>query len=286
MTTYGEGLDYNSLLDFLEHSPSNVIEGTYDRPSQIIVDDLGHIVHIESAGFGSDYISGLGYSWLNADAITVLPGSAYIPAYNRIVDLLAPITVPIPGTINRLYYLYLQESSGAGSVFVSLTSPDAEYYGTARTFPGDTSSRYIGCVKNDTAGRVIQFETEEFGNRVLVIYGEAQDSQTLMGWDGITATTTLQERSIGGLAPTQPEKMVPSSARTVNVALEKGGTAEVRVGWPLDQSFGIAPVLIPSGTSVLRPGILRLSPTQSLYYKTTSGTATLYLMVLSYYERR
>jgi hypothetical protein len=41
-----------------------------------------------------------------------------------------------------------------------------------------------------------------------------------------------------------------------------------------------------SSASEIRPGPMRLSPTQQLYHKTSAGTNTIHLFVLGYYDRR
>lgn len=286
MTTYELGLDYDAVLDILAHALSNATPGVYNNPAVIHVDDMGHIVHIESGGLGSGYIEGLGFGWEDADNARIRPGAAFVPALNRVVEVDADLVVPIPATVSENFYLYLKESAGAGFVEASTTQPEAPYFGSARTKIGDTSARYLGMVKNNALGQLIQFETEASGSLVFFTYGPGE-TDDVMGWNAVASSTTLAMRSIGPSAVFIENRMVPASCKLVNVLVQRAGTTNTsRIGWPLDQRYNILPVTINAGVSELRPQTLRLDPTQRLGHQMAAGTSTLTLFVNSYYDRR
>jgi hypothetical protein len=286
MTTYADGLDYDAALDVLYHASTSAQAGVYEHVSKMQLDDYGHVIDVETREFGEAYIDGLLYHWENADTIRVDPGEAYVPQYGRVVRLEQSQTVSIPGTASTMFYLYLAESNGSGYVYADVEPPSEPYFASARTQPGLPGTRYTGAVRNDSAGRVVQFNTDGAGGSVRVTYGEGHDSEALMTYDQETTDTTLRSKSVGPGAPNAWERVVPPSCYTAAFYLQKSGAVTVRFGWPLDQTFGIPPVYFDSGVSEMYTGDLRLGPNQILYRKSSSGTTWLYAFCVAYFDRR
>ena len=104
------------------------------------------------------YIDGLQMQWVNATAVTVSSGRAYIPGLGYYLD--APNAIALTGlvlTASTFYHLYLYSNAGVPAVECVTTAPAAAYNGTARAKTGDTSRRYIGSVRTDTSGNLMNF---------------------------------------------------------------------------------------------------------------------------------
>jgi hypothetical protein len=289
MTTYGLGLEYNDALDILAHGLSPEAAGVYTDIKSLQIDDMGHVVDVEvrSDPIRRGYIDGLGFQWESADSVRVYPGAAYIPQIDRIVELDDELVVPIPGDIDENYFLYFNEQAGSGNVSVDTELPADPYFGNARTMLATPSNRYLGMVKNDMFGNVIQFSTEVAGGYVVYIYGESHDSQQLMAADDLICTTTAQTWSIG-LSNADPAfRLVPPSAFSANFYLQRADNATIRLGWPLDQVWGTPPIYFDGAAGDLYVHTARLGPDQTLYYKASTNNGTgLYIFVTSYFDRR
>ena len=117
---------------------------------------------------GPGYIDGLQMQWVSATAVTVSSGRAYIPSLSYYLD--APNAIALTGlvlTALTWYHLYLYSNAGAPTIECVTTAPAAPYSGTARAKTGDTSRRYIGSIKTDAAGAIIQFY--HIGNAIKYI---------------------------------------------------------------------------------------------------------------------
>lgn len=279
----GGGLERSGTLIQLQNRG---LEGIWQLPT-IETDQYGLPLSIESGNLGGGFIEGLPLRWVSDTQVAVDPGAAYIPEYNKIVELTATETLDQLTGVNAMYYAYLYEANGVGRIELSTTEPSEPYFGSARTMLGDDTRRYLGMLRNDPDGDVISFEDEILGgSTVLRIYGAGQDTDTVAAWNGISSSTTRTLRSIGPSATNAADRLVPASCRVAVILLQKAGAVTLRVGWPIDPRYNLAPITMQSSLAELRPGPVRLSPDQELYHQTSTGTATTFLFVNAYYDRR
>lgn len=279
----GGGLDRSGSLIALKNRG---LQGLWQLPT-IETDEFGLPVAITPSDLSASYIEGLALRYISDTMVALDPGAAFIPGINRIVEVENTLTgTPLPG-VHANYYAYLYESNGEGAIELSTEEPTETYFGYGRTMTGDDTRRYLGMLKNNQFGDLIQFEDEVLGgSTVLRIYGAAQDSDNILAWNGITSTTTAQLRSIGPSATNASDRMVPASCRVAILFVQKGGSQTLRFGWPLDQVYNLPAVTMQNTLGEIRPGPCRISPDQELYHQTDAGTVVTHLFVLGYYDRR
>ncbi len=103
------------------------------------------------------YIDGLDLTW-GANALTVGPGSAYLPGTGALAESSSALTIALAGlTSGTFYHVYLYLSSaGVPTLELSSSAPvSAATGGFAKT--GDTSRRYLGSVLANGATSVQRF---------------------------------------------------------------------------------------------------------------------------------
>jgi hypothetical protein len=262
MTTYGVGLEYDDALDILYHAGSNVAGGVYASPSMITVDNQGHITDITAGSAGTHYIQGLGFEYKNTTEITVLPGAAYIPGYNRVVELEAAQTVLRPTTAaDAVWYLYMREANGAGYIEADTVAPAAPYYAAAATMFDDVHSRFVGMIRQ--RGSVIEpFTAEEYGNMVRVIYDAPP---ALVASTSVVSTVS---KDIGHDAATVADRWIPPNVRAALVeAVGAGSTSLSFIGY--GNSSATAPRTVRS--QVWLEYNIGLGPSQELEYTVLTG---------------
>ena len=107
----------------------------------------------------SDYISGLKMLWVSATALSVTSGSACRPSDNFLMAPSATIAkTGLSLSASSWYHVYLYMNGSTPDVEIVTTAPAAAYIGTARAKTGDTSRRYVGSIKTDSSGNVINFD--------------------------------------------------------------------------------------------------------------------------------
>lgn len=107
------------------------------------------------------YIDGLRLVWVSGTSLTVTSGSAYIPSVGA--NVMLPANDLNPGLVlsaSTWYHVYLYLNSGVPDVEIVTTAPSATYNGWARTKTGDTTRRYLGSVRTDSGGNLIQFKVD------------------------------------------------------------------------------------------------------------------------------
>lgn len=105
------------------------------------------------------YIEGLKMQWVSGTAITITSGAAYIPSLGRVVRSAAAIAkTALVLTASTWYHVYLYINAGAAAIEIVTTTPSAVYFGSARSKNADTSRRYLGSVRTDSAGNILQFK--------------------------------------------------------------------------------------------------------------------------------
>lgn len=114
-----------------------------------------------------DFISGLQLNWSGAQSISISPGAAYIPGAMEVVPVNASISkAGISLAANSWAHVYLESANDIIDVIVSATGPASPYYGTARTQAGNAYRRYLGSIRVDALGAIVQFRHTPSAGRV------------------------------------------------------------------------------------------------------------------------
>lgn len=104
------------------------------------------------------YIDGLRMEWVSGTSLRFTSGSAYIPSLDQVLELVADVTKSgLSLTASTWYHAYLFLNAGVPDIEIVTTAPDAPYSGTARAKTGDTSRRYIGSLRTNSSGTILQF---------------------------------------------------------------------------------------------------------------------------------
>lgn len=209
--------------------------------------EFNHLTDAELAKLQSllapkGFIEGLGLQWDSATGITVPSGSAYIEGEGRVVESASAIvasSLSLAATSWVHVYLYL--SSGTPTLEFSTTAPATPYSGTARSKTGDTSRRYLGSLRTDGAGNVLNF----LMTADMVLYREQLDAAPFRLVANGTATTTTAVSA----APVAPVTARAVELRVFNLSSGAGlqtgtsdGSAAMFTFNPGDQVFLTHPV--------------------------------------------
>lgn len=139
-------------------------------------EDLGAI-------FGNTYIDGLRLEWVSATSIKVKTGAADLPDNSRRLRVTSDITVSgISLGASAWGHVYLYNNAGVPAAEVVTTAP-AGYFGTACQKGTDATRRYLGSVRTDGSGNVLNFY-HHAGNRIRY----RSDISPMLVLNGGTAT--------------------------------------------------------------------------------------------------
>jgi len=134
------------------------------------------------------YIQGLGLKYVDTNSLSVDSGFAYIPSNKYCVELPSAITLSgLSLTASTWYHVYLYLNGTTPTVECVTTAPSDPYSGTARTKTGDTSRRYLGSVRTDANGSIIEFM--HVGNSML--YPSVGISLRVLANGGATTSTQI-----------------------------------------------------------------------------------------------
>lgn len=105
-----------------------------------------------------DYISGLKMIWNSATSISVTTGAACRPSDSLLMMPAALITKSgLTLTASTWYHLYLYMNGTNPDVEIVTTAPAAAYFGSGCAKAGDTTRRYLGSIRTDASGNILQF---------------------------------------------------------------------------------------------------------------------------------
>ncbi|KAB7765406.1 hypothetical protein [Xanthomonas sp. LMG 12461] len=144
----------------------------------------------------TDYISrsGLGMTWVSATSISVSSGACYIPSLGYVLAFPAPITKSgLTLTANTWYHVYGYLNGSSPDIEIVTTAPASPFYGLARAKSGDNTRRYIGSVRTDGSGNVVQFwmagETCYYASQQSALSNGQSDSQTSISLAALVPAT-------------------------------------------------------------------------------------------------
>jgi hypothetical protein len=114
-------------------------------------------------------IEGLRLTWNSATSVSVGTGSCYT-AGGDFINVTSALTASSLSLSNSTWYhLYLYLSSGSPALEVVTTAP-ATWKGMAYSKTGDTSRRYVGSIRTDGSGNVLQFQHDPVSNYCALMY--------------------------------------------------------------------------------------------------------------------
>lgn len=221
------------------------------------------------------YIDGLKMVWVSGTALTVTSGAAYIPSLGRVVRASADIAkTGLSLAANTWYHVYLWLNGSTPDIEIVTTAPDAPYNGTARTKTGDTSRRYVGSVRTNASGGILNFQV--VGGKML--YQEPEINLRVLS-AGVATTET----------PVSLATRAPVTAPAAALRVDNNSPDQfVHFGNSIDSASGPPTGSITSS----RPGQIGffdfpLNSAQELtYWYSASTTGGLYLSVMGYiYDR-
>lgn len=107
---------------------------------------------------GKGHIDGLRLEWVSGTSLRVTSGMAYIESLGYAIDVPAAITKSsLSLTVSTWYHVYLFDNAGTPDIEIVTTAPAAAYSGTARSKAGDSSRRWLGRLRTDSAGSIRPF---------------------------------------------------------------------------------------------------------------------------------
>lgn len=142
----------NKLQKFEQH------KADYVSRLNLLVDQL-------DAGLTPDFLTGLQLEWVSATAINVKPGSAWVSGTGRLKVAATIAKTALALGANAWGHVYLYSNAGVATVEVVTTAPVSAGFGAAYQKTGDATRRYLGSVRTDASGNILNFYHYD-GNRI------------------------------------------------------------------------------------------------------------------------
>jgi hypothetical protein len=102
------------------------------------------------------FITGLGLEWVSASSIKVKTGAAVMPGGGLTVVGADITKTGVSLGVSVWGHVYLYDGGGVAAVEVVTTAP-SYYFGTAYQKSTDATRRYLGSVKTDGSGNILNF---------------------------------------------------------------------------------------------------------------------------------
>lgn len=132
-------------------------------------------------------ISGLQLEWVSASSIKVKKGVAALPGGGLVVVAADITKTGISLGANAWGHVYLYDNAGAAAVEVVTTAP-SNYFSTAYQKTSDATRRYLGSVRTDGSGNILNFAHDPQTNFVRYLTNIA-DTNNLTVLNAGTAST-------------------------------------------------------------------------------------------------
>lgn len=228
------------------------------------------------------YIYGLDMEWISATSIRITSGAAHIESLGRVVELDAAITVSsISLGANAWGHAYLWLNGTTPAIEIVTTAPAAAYFGSARSKTGDATRRYLGSVRTDGSGNILNFLVTD-GTHLL--YRNQQDSAQFRLLNNGVATTETSVSLASVVPPTSRAAIIRitnASAMPTNSNLYTGTSDDSASGPPFS---GIVAVGISSNAFVAHP--VNSSQAMTYWYSTAPASTGGFVDVYGYiYDR-
>ena len=193
------------------------------------------------------HIQGLALEWVSATSLRAATGSAWIESLGYAVAVNSAITKSsLSLAANTWFHVYLFMNAGVPDIEIVTTAPAAAYSGSARSKTGDNTRRYLGSVRTNASGQIINFAMN--GQTVIYLadctltpFRVLSNGTVHTGWTQVdfSAVVPVTSRTAYGNA----QNLAPTGG--VNVGSDSAGNGFVYVinpaqsfaaFWPLDAS--------------------------------------------------
>lgn len=200
----------------------------------------------------SDYISanGLRLIWVSSSSIQVTTGSCVIPSTGKTETYTSALTISsISLGASTWGHVYAFDNAGTPAVECVTTAPASPYQGSARAKTGDTTRRYIGSVKSDASGNLIQFVIDSF-NEFRWLIGNATAPLRCLSNGKSTVSTSV---SLAGAMPITATHAILSTVNSdtsifANLS-NPFATSTTVIGIPPQGSLGTVITTFPTDAS-------------------------------------
>lgn len=264
-------------------APTGIEQGIYDVTTLTILAD-GRIEKAVSGNTETSYIDGMEFQYDSATSFIVQPGTAYIPGIDRVIRLGSQVVATKLGAAWDNTYVYLYETNGVGQIETSLTPPDVPFSAFARTKQGNNTRRYIGMVKNNSAGNLFPFLFEALsGGLYKFMYATPDTDVDKRVINAYTGTTTAQNLLVGTTSATAAHRMIAPGSLSGFVYWVTTGAGVKYLGNRPTADFDPSRVL--AAASVGREWI-EVGTSQMLTYRLATSTDTLTVYITGYMGRR
>lgn len=218
-------------------------------------------------------VDGMMLTWNSATSISIGVGACYAENGDWIDATSAITKASLSLSNSTWYHVYVYLSAGVASAEVVTTAPVA-WKGTAYSKTGDTARRYVGSVKTDGSGNVLEFTHNVFDNTITF----KNVDTSISPFRALSAGTATVATAVA-LSGVMPITSRLASVRLINVGTDKAYTNETNaVTVPKTISW-----VYPSST--LNVNTHPVDASQQVWYLVTSG-GSLYLDVLGYFFNR
>lgn len=215
-----------------------ILDVTTNLPRERGVDDVLQL-YLDEMIFSSDYIVGLRLIWNSATSISIdvggacIPGSAFYIASNSMVTLSG-----LSLSANTWYHIYLHDIGGApggNPGFEIQTTAPQLYFGVAYQKTSDASRRYLGSLRTDGSGNVLQFQHNPINEAITYLGADHAQRNVLTG--GKASTTTNVDCSSMVPVTAQFADLVITNTDATVLALSSNSTAGLPLGTGAGKSY-------------------------------------------------
>ena len=173
--------------------------------------------------YPTDYISGLKMIWNSATSVSVGSGYAVIPSTSKLETVSSTLTLSgLSLSAATFYHIYLFDNAGTATIECVTTAPAAPYFGRARAKTGDTTRRYVGSVRTDASGNVLQFIHNSTSGDVKYEVDINNAQLFLLNTGAATTTTTVSAASCVPITAVLMEGFLENLGTTGNSFISNG----------------------------------------------------------------
>ncbi len=246
------------------------------QPTAITVTSAALALRARVASLEQTAIVGLQLQWLSTSSIRITPGAACIQGAGWIKSSANIDKTGISLGNNVWGHVYLYSSSGVATVEVVTTAP-AAFFGSAYQKTGDSSRRYLGSVRTNSSGALVNFLHYQ-NNRVM--YREDIGGSTFRKLTAGSATTETTV-DVSSAVPVTSRVALMRVANTATTTALSGTADDSAAGPP---AAGIRSFQPASDKDSEHP----LTSTQTLTYWLSAAPASggLYIDVFGYIFER
>lgn len=224
-------------------------------------------------------ISGLDVEWVSTTQIRVTSGVCYVPATGNVAEKTTDSTLTPTGlAANTWYYVYATDIGGTLAFDNPSTTAPVAYFGKAKQKSGDSSRRYVGSFRTQSASAAIM-KFRKFAR--IVMWLENTDVAPLRIITGGSSTTNFTIDASGA---------APVGCFKIEAQLLNFGTATALLGnsemaSALSNTNFLNQVV---GATNSQNGFILLDSSRSFQFRFISapGANSLYGNATAYYEDR